>query len=85
MTFGLLYVSKDDRMLFEVLNHDNKVVFWTEHFSCIPRQDELSEIGKQYHFRLDDKSISLNKLLDKIAVPEIKPIKPNTTKAKRLF
>ena len=81
----MLYVSKDDRMLFEVLNHDNKVVFWTEHFSCIPKKDELSEIGKQYHFRLDGKTISLNKLLDKIAVPEIQLTKPITTKVKRLF
>jgi len=72
-------------MLFEVINHDNNVVFWTEHFSCIPKKDELSEISRQYRFRLDGKIITLNKLLDKVDVPEIKPNIPKTTKAKRLF
>ena len=72
-------------MLFEVINHDNNVVFWTEHFSCIPKKDELSDISRQYRFRLDGKIIALNKLLDKVDVPEIKPNIPKTTKAKRLF
>lgn len=72
-------------MLFEVIDHDNNVLFWTEHFSCVPKKDEISEIGKQYRFRIDGKIISLNKLLDKVDIPEIQPTKPKSTKAKRLF
>ena len=84
MTFGLL-LGSEVIVLFEVINHNNEVVFWTEHFSCIPKKDELSDINKQYRFRLDGKIIALNKLLDKIDIPEINPTMPKTTKAKRLF
>ena len=80
MTFGLL-LGSEVIVLFEVINRNNEVVFWTEHFSCIPKKDELSDIGKQYRFRLDGKSIALNKLLDKIDIPEINPTIPKTTKA----
>ena len=84
MTFGLL-LGSEVMVLFEVINRNNEVVFWTEHFSCIPKKDELSDISKQYRFRLDGKIIALNKLLDKIDIPEINPTIPKTTKAKRLF
>ena len=72
-------------MLFEVINRNNEVVFWTEHYTCIPKKDELSEIGKQYRFRLDGKIIALNKLLDKTAIPDIEPTYTKVTKSKRLF
>lgn len=72
-------------MLFEVINRNNEVVFWTEHYTCIPKKDELSEIGKQYRFRLDGKIIALNKLLDKTAIPDIEPTNTKVTKSKRLF
>lgn len=72
-------------MLFEVINRNNEVVFWTEHYTCIPKKDELSEIGKQYRFRLDGKIVALNKLLDKTAIPEIETTNTKVTKSKRLF
>ena len=72
-------------MKFEVIDRDNNVIFWTEHYTCIPKKDELSEIGKQYRFRLNGKIIALNKLLDKTAIPEIESTNTKVTKSKRLF
>lgn len=70
-------------MLFEVIDKDNNVVFWTEHYSCIPDKEQLQQINRNYRFRVEGKIVALNKLLDKVDIPAIQPMKP--TRSKRLF
>jgi 1,2-phenylacetyl-CoA epoxidase PaaB subunit len=64
-------------MLFEVFSRDNQRVFFTEHWSCIPTEDELEAIAKaQYKFKLDGKAVSLSKIQSAVHVePIIEPKK----------
>lgn len=57
-------------MRFEVFDREGNILFWTEHFSCLPKPDEI-KLMKDYKFKLDGKLISSAKLLEKLAIPEI--------------
>ena len=54
-------------MKFEVINDKNKVVMHTEHISCIPPRNILNSMSKSgYKFKLNGKSVTVNKLNERL-------------------
>ena len=54
-------------MKFEVVNDKNVPMMSTTYISCIPEKDELTSMSKAgYKFKLDGKSITIKKLIEKL-------------------
>ena len=73
-------------MIFEVLNQQNQRIFYTEHWSCVPSEEELSAISSaMYKFKLDGKAVSLNKMQAMVHVEPVISAKDRKVKSKKLF
>lgn len=70
-------------MRFEVLNCEGRIVFWTEHYSCIPKTDQLTSMNASgYKFKLDGRTMPASKLIE---ATKTEPRSDVPRKNKKLF